>query len=191
MKEVVERLGFLFISCFLILATLAVTVNRSPAAMTVMERTVIPQSVVVQQQAIKESEVRCLAMNVYFESRGESYAGRLAVMWTTKNRVDSRGFPSSYCSTIHHRSVSDSEGVEVTTCAFSWTCDTLTQSINRKLYLEIEIMAREFLKGELGPDITSGATYFHNSSVRPSWTKRLERTVTIDQHTFYRSKSDS
>ena len=35
-------------------------------------------------------------------------------------------------------------------------------------------------------DPTGGALFFHNDSVSPGWSRRLERTVRIGAHTYYR-----
>lgn len=34
--------------------------------------------------------------------------------------------------------------------------------------------------------LTNGATYFHTTAVRPSWSKRFTRTTKIGSHIFYR-----
>ena len=35
--------------------------------------------------------------------------------------------------------------------------------------------------------LTEGATYFHTPAVRPSWSRRFERTAQIGRHIFYRA----
>ena len=35
------------------------------------------------------------------------------------------------------------------------------------------------------PDITEGALWYHSDTVKPYWSKQLNRTVTIDNHLFY------
>lgn len=37
-----------------------------------------------------------------------------------------------------------------------------------------------------GSDITKGATYFHNLTVRPSWSYRFRVTMKLGNHIFYR-----
>ncbi|MGZ9034938.1 MAG: hypothetical protein ACXW25_11110, partial [Rhodospirillales bacterium] len=44
-----------------------------------------------------EAELRCLALNVYWEARSESALGRLAVAAVTLNRVAHRDFPGTIC----------------------------------------------------------------------------------------------
>src|SRR3546814_15995181 len=50
-----------------------------------------------------DPELRCLAGAVYFESRGESLAGQLAVAHVIINRAQSGRFPDSYCGVVHQR----------------------------------------------------------------------------------------
>ena len=35
--------------------------------------------------------------------------------------------------------------------------------------------------------LTEGATYFHTPAVRPSWSRRFEKTAKIGRHIFYRA----
>src|SRR3546814_13674283 len=51
-----------------------------------------------------DPELRCLAGAVYFESRGESLAGQLAVARVIINRAESGRFPTSYCGVVLQRS---------------------------------------------------------------------------------------
>src|SRR3954462_7592620 len=54
-------------------------------------------------------DVECLALNVYYEARGESLAGQYAVAEVTMNRKAALGFPKTICEVVYQRS------------AFSWT----------------------------------------------------------------------
>ena len=36
-------------------------------------------------------------------------------------------------------------------------------------------------------NLTHGATYFHTGAVKPSWSRKFERTIRIGSHIFYRS----
>ncbi|MBL0916583.1 MAG: cell wall hydrolase, partial [Sphingopyxis sp.] len=51
-----------------------------------------------------DPELRCLAGAVYFESRGESLAGQLAVAHVVINRANSGRFPKSLCGVVHQPS---------------------------------------------------------------------------------------
>ena len=51
-----------------------------------------------------DPELRCLAGAVYFESRGESLPGQLAVAHVVINRANSGRFPKSLCGVVHQKS---------------------------------------------------------------------------------------
>ena len=67
-------------------------------------------------QDLKE-ELDCLARNIYFESRNQPLAGRLAVGQVTMNRVDSPRFPNTVCDVVMQG------GERLHRCQFSWYCD--------------------------------------------------------------------
>ena len=50
-----------------------------------------------------KKELQCLAQNVYFEARGESSDGQLAVALVTMHRVKSRRYPSTICNVVWQR----------------------------------------------------------------------------------------
>ena len=46
-------------------------------------------------------EVECLAKTIYFESRGESLQGQMAVAWVTLNRTKSEKFAPTVCGVVY------------------------------------------------------------------------------------------
>jgi len=132
---------------------------------------------------VDKSEVLCLAKNIYYEARGESLAGKLAVGQVTLNRVERAHWPTTICGVVFERNK------EATVCQFSWVCDSTIPRIDqasnawRHSYdLAIQLLASPFpLK-----DITEGATYFHARYVNPTWAKQKVKIATIDNHIFYR-----
>jgi len=83
-------------------------------------------------------EVQCLAENIYFEARAESFSGKAAVGNVTRNRVLDKRWPSTYCDVVtqgpvreswktkQHADLPDSERVYYPRkhrCQFSWYCD--------------------------------------------------------------------
>jgi len=71
----------------------------------------LPSVSLVKTQSIKnpnldiivqnQEQITCLAKNIYFEAATQSTAGKLAVAFVTKNRVDSNHFPSTFCDVIY------------------------------------------------------------------------------------------
>ena len=47
-----------------------------------------------------ETEITCLAQNIYFESRDQKLKGQLGVALVTINRVKSKRFPNTFCKVV-------------------------------------------------------------------------------------------
>ena len=90
------------------------------------------------------SEVQCLAENIYFEARAESFSGKAAVGNVTRNRVNDKRWPNTYCGVVtqgpvreswktkQHKNLADSERVYYPRkhrCQFSWYCDGIKDVI--------------------------------------------------------------
>ena len=56
---------------------------------------------------------------------------------------------------------------------------------DHKTYKEIEVLVREVISGK-HKDVTRGSVYFHHKGVRPSWCKKMTKTVKIGDHVFYK-----
>jgi spore germination cell wall hydrolase CwlJ-like protein len=128
-----------------------------------------------------DREFECLALNVYFEARGESLAGQYAVAAVTLNRVVHPAFPDSICQVVM-------QGAELgqNRCQFSWVCDRYgDRPRNRGAWENAKHVAFTTLFLDQ-PDPTDGAVYFHAAWVRPSWSRMMLRVGQIGDHLFYR-----
>jgi spore germination cell wall hydrolase CwlJ-like protein len=118
-----------------------------------------------------------MALAMYWEARGESRQGKVAVGSVVLNRVADRRFPDSVCGVVY-------QGGETPPCQFSWWCDGKSdRPTNRSAWSESLSLAGEVLSAETR-DPTNGALFFHNSSMRPPWQRT--RTAVIGNHIFYR-----
>ena len=121
-----------------------------------------------------DAEWQCLAQAIYFESRGEPLDGQIAVAEVVLNRRDSRQFPGSVCGVTHQG------------CQFSYVCDGNSDTMRSGIAkARSEKLASLMLAGRKRA-LTDGALYFHSRAVRPDWSRRFSRTVTIGHHMFYR-----
>ena len=50
-----------------------------------------------------KQDLYCLAANLYFEARGESIKGQIAVAEVTLNRVKANQYPNSVCNVVFQR----------------------------------------------------------------------------------------
>lgn len=130
---------------------------------------------------IAADEFRCLALNVYWESRSEPGAGQLAIAHLTLNRVEKGVFPDTICGVVHQGSESGRGR-----CQFSWTCDSRAEREPRgPAWEEALTFAKEALLNRRA-DPSNGALYVHNTSVRPQWAQKKRETARIGRHIFYR-----
>lgn len=125
------------------------------------------------------AEVECLALNIYFEGRGEPDQGQVAVAQVTLNRVADPAWPNTVCAVVK-------QGGPRGPCQFSWYCDGLPdRPTDRAAWRRAQNLAREILSGER-PDPTNGALYFHVTTLNPAWARKKESPLVIGQHIFFR-----
>ena len=117
-----------------------------------------------------DQEFDCLVRNVYQESRGEPYKGKLAVALVTINRTKSERFPSTICGVVYQKS------------QFSWTRNYSKVKVNAIQWQQSKDAA---VMAYMNQDILGNfyATHFHSTSVNPKW--KLHKIATIGNHIFY------
>ena len=135
--------------------------------------------VAAQPKAKGSSEFQCLAEALYFEARGETIKGQFAVAEVIRNRVKSKRFPSTYCGVINQGTGKKHH------CQFSYTCDGKPEVVAEPAaYARVAKVARATIDGK-SPDITNGATFYHTTAVRPSWSRKFTNTARYGVHLFY------
>lgn len=118
-------------------------------------------------------ELNCLAGAIYFESKGESLAGQLAVGRVVVARSRSGRFPNSYCGVVFQPS------------QFSFVRGGSMPAISRSSasWRTAVAIARIADAGAWDSPV-EGALFFHATRVSPGW--RLKRVARVDNHIFYR-----
>ena len=134
-----------------------------------------------------EDETRCLALNIYHESRSESRLSQFAVSQVVLNRAQSSRFPNTICGVVRQGIHQGSHPLR-NMCQFSWYCDgrndnpmagkAWRDSVDLAIWM---MTAREFL-----PQLVHGATHYHADYVSPRWAKQKKRVLKVDSHIFYR-----
>ncbi len=133
-----------------------------------------------QPKANGSSEFKCLAEALYFEARGETVKGQFAVAEVIRNRVKSDRFPGSYCAVINQGTGRKYQ------CQFTYTCDGRPEVVSEPAaYARVAKVARATIDGK-SPNITDGATFYHTTAVRPSWSRKFTNTARFGVHLFYR-----
>lgn len=141
-----------------------------------------------------DSQIECMAQNVYHEARSQGTAGRLAVIAVTSNRVQDSRYPNTICEVVKqgpHRPSWKGTGELIPVrhrCQFSWYCDGKADTVhNTELYNEIRDLSALVVRGDITViDLTEGATHYHADYVSPDWAKTKTKTIEIEDHIFYR-----
>jgi len=134
---------------------------------------------------VDKNEKTCLAHNIYFEARNESYEGMLAVATVTTNRVLSKKYPNTYCEVVWELRTNPRTGKKVP--QFSWTLDGKSDRPHElEIYREAELIAEEVLRYGTRSDIIDyDVLNYHADYVRPFWAERMRLVAQIDTHLFY------
>ncbi|KKW93626.1 MULTISPECIES: cell wall hydrolase [Sphingobium] len=118
-------------------------------------------------------DMKCLAGAVYFESKGESLEGQLAVARVIINRAKSGRFADSLCGVVYQPG------------QFSFVRGNGMPSIRLGSESWREAVAiAQIAMDDSWDSKAEGALYFHARRVSPGWGKR--QLAAIDNHIFYR-----
>lgn len=127
-----------------------------------------------------EVQIRCLALNIYWEARSEPLLGKIAVAKVTLNRVKDAGFPDSICGVVRQ-----GEERVLHQCQFSWFCDGRKDvPLNQAAWRLAEEVAHLVVLYD-APDPTQGALWYHADYADPPWTRSMTRTTQIGRHIYY------
>lgn len=123
--------------------------------------------------AALDRETECLAGAVYFEAKGESLDGQLAVAEVVLNRSESGRFPASVC------------GVVFQPRQFSFVRGGGFPPINRDSRAwQHAVAIAQIAKNDHWDSSVEDALFFHASRVSPGW--KRQRVAQLGNHVFYR-----
>lgn len=123
-----------------------------------------------------DQEMNCLATAVYFEARGESLEGQLAVARVVINRAASGRYPPSWCQVVKQP------------YQFSFVSPRSGQfpaaDTNCEAWKKAEAIA-ELAAANVVPSLGPDVLWYHADYVAPSWGRRLNVVEKIGAHIFY------
>ncbi|WP_298400018.1 cell wall hydrolase [Sphingobium sp.] len=120
-----------------------------------------------------DGDMKCLAGAVYFESKGESLEGQLAVARVIINRAKSGRFADSLCGVVYQPS------------QFSFVRGHGMPPIREQSRSWRQAVAiAQIATDDSWDSLAEGALYFHARRVSPGWGKA--KLASIDNHIFYR-----
>ena len=124
---------------------------------------------------ITTAAATCLALNVYFEGRGEDYDAQSMIAEVVMERVNTEGYPKSVCEVVWQ----DGQ--------FSWTEDDKSDKPKDTIaWLQAQIVANETLLS--GGEFRTGATHYATRDAQPYWAKGMQVVGMYGNHIFYKEK---
>jgi len=121
-------------------------------------------------------EANCIATAVYFEARGESLEGQLAVARVIMNRAASGKYPSSWCATVK----------QPWQFSFVRRGQFPTVDTNCEAWRKAQAITRLAITNAV-PSLSTDVLWYHADYVDPSWGHNLTRVEKIGTHIFYRA----
>ncbi len=119
-----------------------------------------------------DREPRCVAIGVYYESKGEPLAGQLAVANVIYNRAESSRYPSSTCAVLMQRR------------QFSFVRGGRLPTPPNDAAWRKALAVAQVAQNNLWESPVPRALFFHANYVSPNWGR--PRVATIGNHIFYR-----
>ena len=131
----------------------------------------------------RDKSEKCLANAVYFESRGETVRGQIAVAQVVMNRVFSGYYPDNVCGVVYQNAY------RRLACQFTFACDGIPDVVaDAESWARAQRIARATLDGRVWLPEVGKATHYHASWVRPRWVREMRKLHKIGVHTFYRPR---
>ncbi len=139
----------------------------------------IEQRIAIMPFRAGGSEWECLTEALYFEARGESVRGQIAVAEVILNRRDSSRYPDTICEVVQQGAPKRHK------CQFSYNCDGLTETFDNEAEYQHVGRVAQLMLGSFRSNLTGGALFYHSLHVNPRWNRNVIRTATIGAHYFY------
>ena len=137
-------------------------------------------------------EINCMALNIYYETRGSSLADSYAVADVVLNRVEDTRYPNSICEVVYQGEKHASGQMKRNRCQFSWYCDGKSDvPRDKEAWKRAQSIAWDIIQWDNYRGITEGATHYHAHYVNPRWNKSrkgfsITRLGRIGVHIYYR-----
>lgn len=131
--------------------------------------------------AASRKEKKCLATAIYFEARGETETGQVAVAQVVLNRTRTKGYPRTICGVVYQNDHMRNA------CQFSFACDGKPDKIrDKRAWALAQKIAEDVSAGRRQVKAAVSATHYHATYVSPRWAPKMRRLGRVGQHVFYR-----
>lgn len=135
-----------------------------------------------------EDDVNCLALNIYFEARGEPIRGQYAVADVVMYRAQHVDYPNTICGVIKHGYYHSRNPLLPikNRCQFSWWCNSLSdEPVDSDAFEQAVFIANDILTDPTYPGMVDHAIFYHADYVEPVWAENKEMVAKIGSHYFY------
>ncbi len=152
--------------------------DQSLPVLVTVEAEKLPEPFLLKEVNYSEKQLYCLAVNIYFEARSESTAGKMAVGLVTMNRTASKRYPDTICKVVWQRK------------QFSWTHDGQSDTPQNRQAWKKSVKVAELIMDSYRTkdyDFTGGALWYHADYVTPYWSTKTKPSTRIGAHIFYAS----
>ncbi len=168
-------------------ATIDAGVHRAEAVAAAQQMVAVAEAAMPRPRGLEElvtayasaetsdAEEECLAGAVFFEARGESLLGQLAVAEVVLNRAASGQYPTTLCEVV----LQPWQFSFVNATGRIPEADRSSEAWHKAV--AIARLATEKVAGKLDDDVL----WYHADYVAPSWGQRLDRVDKIGTHIFY------
>jgi N-acetylmuramoyl-L-alanine amidase len=142
------------------------------------------QVTAINQSAISREDQRellCMALNVYHEARGSTLTDQQGVAWVTRNRHELSN--KKICEVVYEHGRGNAQ--------FSWTINPriLSRYLEKDSWDRAQLIAWQVMKDRVNQDLTSGSTYFYETSTRPVWSRSAVYRVKYGCHWFVKLRN--
>jgi len=187
-----KKLKLVDVICYMLAALLMISWAEIAKADTLSED---PQENEIYSLSFNQDQFPqeyCMALNVYYETRGSSLADSFAVTDVVLNRVEDTRYPNTVCEVVYQGLKDNNGNMRRNKCQFSWYCDgkaDLPQ--NEEEWKRAQSIAWAILKWDQFRGISEGATHYHAHYVNPRWNRSrkgfsITRLGRIGAHIYYR-----
>ena len=131
------------------------------------------------RQLYAAKQVKCLALNAYYEARSDNRRSMIAVSQVVMNRANI--LDTDPCDVVYERNRYG--------CQFSWVCEKQrSQHWEETSYRRALDVAYDVYHGKVR-DIVDGATHYHTAAIKPFWSRSKDfiKVDRIGSHVYYKS----
>ncbi len=135
-----------------------------------------PPPAIIQRTVISQQDKEIVAACLIGEAGGEGLRGMQAVLNVVVNRAKKK--PQSFVKVVTApKQFSTFNGIRPST--------RVSRSKAHPCWAQAMMLVNQAVAGHL-TDITSGSTHYHETTIRPGWSRRLSFHGRIGNHLFYR-----